>query len=695
MNTSGIIENIRQAISQADIDVLTLHLEQLIQYAPSTWIELLYTNNIIPNPERDRDPKIFMLIVDSIQNLINKNSLKSDSLSRVILPFIDIQAIFSLMSQQLNTIDVWQEPNYLIVYRLAMYLEEQSYLIQSTVDTQMVINNTFNPLKLEDDIMPTMLGDSDISLSGAFELAVDIFQLVTSYAMQYFGDNFFGKPIRPSSNYGDVEFSRLIFSATSWLQYRDLWNRVKYLGWQASAILESGEVSHYYHPLNSDDEIRFEIARIRNQMYMLQYSSHLSLLSMKEINKITRAKNISRLARSINVPSSGEPWDGKISVRQLRDCIIDHSIMIDINDFHYIPLLSKLYVGPKDNCISWENYYSVRRVIETLGHIFLKSIEEKHKKPLSHIHKRVFICSKIDLIRIISQTLEMDETITEIALGLLVFSPKLSYLDILDSPLVKINQDMYIFTPSIVISSQLIKVVDDIIAQWDISLFQLRGKLLEDNIRSFLLSIDGIQCQGPVTVKISKSSKIEFDIVVYWQGKLLLIEAKCTKSIYTEYDIFRAKKQVYEASEQLKKRKEVVLSYWDKFRAKNSKIDLPVNVILEDNIVLIAITNVFHFTPLDIDGVIVTDESCFKRFFGERSVDAFTSGGQYKNIAYVRKSQKPNVNEFLTYLKSPPQILALRQYISHETGWLPGPTNDVVIKTYQTRSETSKILDGP
>ena len=64
--------------------------------------------------------------------------------------------------------------------------------------------------------------------------------------------------------------------------------------------------------------------------------------------------------------------------------------------------------------------------------------------------------------------------------------------------------------------------------------------------------------------------------------------------------------------------------------------------------------------------MIVTDEQCFRRFFGEADIEVIpfpNSEGieSIGSIGRIRKSDELKANEFFSYLKFPPQVEVYRR----------------------------------
>jgi hypothetical protein len=102
-----------------------------------------------------------------------------------------------------------------------------------------------------------------------------------------------------------------------------------------------------------------------------------------------------------------------------------------------------------------------------------------------------------------------------------------------------------------------VRRLENMTTQWMPQLFDRRGSDLESTLLD-MFARAGISVQQGVKV-----SDVEFDAVVFWQGWLFLFEAKCTKSVFSPRDAYRAKSRAREAVDQLGRRKKVVIGQWN------------------------------------------------------------------------------------------------------------------------------------
>lgn len=137
------------------------------------------------------------------------------------------------------------------------------------------------------------------------------------------------------------------------------------------------------------------------------------------------------------------------------------------------------------------------------------------------------------------------------------------------------------------------------------------------------------------------------------------------KSILTSYDyseLEKRKENIYEAKDQLERRKISVIKDWNTFKNQVS-IKLPDKPYDKDHILLVDCSDAYDFTPIKIDEVYVTDSSSYIRYFTALFVETIKKdkmGIEIKTIQYLWKNEYPEAVEFIDYLQNPSTILPFK-----------------------------------
>jgi hypothetical protein len=135
------------------------------------------------------------------------------------------------------------------------------------------------------------------------------------------------------------------------------------------------------------------------------------------------------------------------------------------------------------------------------------------------------------------------------------------------------------------------------------------------------------------------------------------MEAKCEKAVFSAADYHRAKEQIEKSIDQLAHRRDALPTIWSSLRQRASKLELPERYVGDDRVMCISITNIMDFTGYSRDGIVVTDDSCFFRFFENRMVTAYVLGENIsEDIEAIRAQEVPHPSELEAYLRNPIQM---------------------------------------
>ena len=217
--------------------------------------------------------------------------------------------------------------------------------------------------------------------------------------------------------------------------------------------------------------------------------------------------------------------------------------------------------------------------------------------------------------------------------------------------------------PSLGKELNLIRLFESHFLQWDIE-FSDRGELFENEIRKKLSDNNITVTKKPIEFNASDGRQIEYDVIVYFDNNLFIIEAKCLKNPYTPYDKKSCKAQIDKGIKQLKRREKTLYKDWDKIR-EVSNINLPKEPPREKNIKSILITNIFNFTGFENNKVRVTDLRSFLRYFESSHVKRIIlKENEVEESVHKKiwKNGEPSAEELWNFIKQP---IALERIIKN------------------------------
>ena len=152
--------------------------------------------------------------------------------------------------------------------------------------------------------------------------------------------------------------------------------------------------------------------------------------------------------------------------------------------------------------------------------------------------------------------------------------------------------------------------------------------------------------------------EIEFDVISVLGDFLILTELKAVMTSYDLTDLEKRKKNVKDAVAQLKRRAASVVNDWEKFKNLVS-IELPDNAFDKEHIILVACTDAYDYTPLKDDGVFITDDSTYLKYFTAPYIEMIEESKErltIQNIKNLWKYGYPDPQEFIEYLTNPATI---------------------------------------
>lgn len=663
-NTNNILKELKKSQKNGDPNQFGNNLALLAELEPKRWITLLHLNNIIPDADSQNSVlgEFLPFLGQAIQHTLRNLSFPVDGFIKLMLPLLSLKINFSTISKKIEELDVWDKPVINLIIRLVALLEDQTSLAMDEVDR---ISNEKGYLDLRTllkDDLPTILDGPPTSLLAIYEENCENLQLILAYSIIKFSSDFLGQITTKKSPYEDNEFIKLISYASIWRTYKDLWTKIKYLGWFPTPTGDHKDVL-FYQPADIEEQIRFEIGSIRAQQILSELWGSAQRAKNKNLIR-NNSENIDKIVKSLNLYEVGSPWDFNIDINDFKSALIDST---DRNNWeillqfaHYDEILERVWIGETDYRISWSNYFELNIALKLLANILHLGIKKRFPSyDVDSALKRIILVEKGKLTRFLSETTSIESKICNQFLNLVTFRVNLRHIEIWDTPLIKVNKKLLLLSPALISSGSPVRAAENFIAQWNESLFSKRGDILEQELFEYFLRIPDVNIIRSVKFRNNKQQEIECDLVIWWENTLILIEVKCRKSIFSAYDAYQARKYIEKAIEQLNFRKESIIENWSSFRNSAHLLSLPTSPV--NDIKLIAVTNNPHFTGWKEKNVIVTDEFCIRRFFGEAEIEAFTDEEKVATVGYIRKSRQILVSEFFSYLNDPPQVQVVRE----------------------------------
>lgn len=656
---------------------------RLIDIYPKRWLSHLLIGGIIPDPRNPETLDTILALLELLKNILSSpedakrlGEKHRGDLLGIITSLASLGVFYRELNNSLSTYSHLFKSVSVMVLRLGALLESQNYVATNHAKEKIKKHGLIDPISIsQTDIIGDKPGMPKQSMGNVLEEQVECAELVLRYMLHtYLPVEGFGSCASAKIPYLDLELRKILSLSNIRRLLDDTWASIKYLGWVP--IIENRIT--YYIPADKEEYHRIEAGKIRNNMINQQLGFrvlHAGLLFNPEEQETIRTA-----ANSIKIPPACVLWDGRVDSTALR--IISRTNSFNkLNDiFIEMRLYRSLLSGIRIPCsggpaLGWEEWSAGKRALLALALTLREAVVNQVASPTGDDCLQTVICtSRITLASILVNIEGFDPEKAGRVLEMFIFDQSRKKLEIWDQPLLPLGEDSLLVVPSLIISGEPTRCIENIIDQWGGNISK-RGSALVEHIASQLDRVDGFLIEPNVKFPASDGREVEYDLIGFWQNRVILLEAKCLKSVHSPADEYRASREIDEAIEQLVRRRKLTVSDWDLLRAECKKLQLPSAPPSEGEIICIAVSNTTHFTGMKRDDVFVTDTYSFLRFFGNSYVEKQTvteEGIKSQPTGFSLRTGALNPHKMLLYLADPPQVKLVKKSLGDS--WLRIPT---------------------
>lgn len=229
--------------------------------------------------------------------------------------------------------------------------------------------------------------------------------------------------------------------------------------------------------------------------------------------------------------------------------------------------------------------------------------------------------------------------------------------DVFTNPLISVGTGMVLLSEGLINQVNLDRNIEVFLDRNNVNLAPI-GIELEKKLVEVLRKVN---CLSVNTNKIEfmgyDGKNVEFDFLAILDDFLVLIEMKSLLQPYDDDELYKRRKHIMEGVAQVNRRVKIVIRDWEKIKQLAS-IKLPDKPYDEDHIIKVVCTDIYDFTGLEFDGVVVTDDATIIKYFTNPYVHGILNRKE-KGVKLLKKrvlwgeEGRPSARELITYLHNP------------------------------------------
>ncbi|UYB50126.1 SEC-C metal-binding domain-containing protein (plasmid) [Lysinibacillus capsici] len=233
--------------------------------------------------------------------------------------------------------------------------------------------------------------------------------------------------------------------------------------------------------------------------------------------------------------------------------------------------------------------------------------------------------------------------------------------DIFSKPLIYCGNQNVVLVPYLYTHLNITKAIQEWIKQTKVKIAE-KGFSFEEKVTNAIKSSPYIKINtNKMEFEASDGKKIEYDLLCEFNNNILIIEFKNMFVPYTDKDLGKSFDIIHDGVEQLKRREKIL---FEDIRKINELCSFKIDENFDrKKVIKILCTNVYHFTPLNIEEVIITDYSTLIKFFNNPETRATSFKKSEKNIEARMfnydnpwKNEIPTIEDLKLFLKNPASI---------------------------------------
>lgn len=229
--------------------------------------------------------------------------------------------------------------------------------------------------------------------------------------------------------------------------------------------------------------------------------------------------------------------------------------------------------------------------------------------------------------------------------------------DVFTNPLISVGSGWVLLSEGLINQMNLDRNIEVFLDRNNVNLAPM-GKELENKLVGKLQKVDSLAVNtNKIEFMAYDGRNVEFDFLATIDDFLIIIEMKSLLQPYDDDELYRRRKYVLEGVDQVNRREKIIQKDWKKIK-EHASIVLPDEPYDEEHIIKVVCTDIYDFTGLVFDGVIVTDDATIIKYFTNPYVHGIYDKKE-KGIKLLKKrvlwgeKGRPSAVELITYLHDP------------------------------------------
>ncbi len=657
ISSSELVQQAKESLDELNPSSFATALTRLVDAEPVRWRQILLLAGIWPEPSPQKgnsllSREMLSCFLETISILLKSDDhIKTGAeIIKTLKGIVVLQAYYGDIVDELNQLAFVSSPTEVQIHRLVALAESQFRIIGIKVNQIHEAAGVVDPMVGYASDSSTRVGDANISLNQAFEALCENIELGLRFILHT--KELPALPVFQSTStpYKDADLKKFLTLSGIWRVVAEQWANMRYRDWRWTTINACAACL----PADSNSYIREAAGDLRYQLFL---HDRIMERVASQHNMTAYADSRRSVVASITVPTTGESWDGQVDLDALKQAVSLAPMQYVVEEYvdcrHYLPLIDAVKIGS----IGWREWVVGKTLLYCLADAIGDAVAIQVADDDLACLRQVAVVRESSILNILVKCTGLSEQQSQEVLDVLRFDAKRRSMDIWDQPLIPCGEGLLFLVPAFVNTGNPARALENFVTQWGGASFDVRGIPFEHSVVRNLRERSNAKVEGGIKIPRESESELELDVVAWWEGYLLLLEAKCEKAVFSAADYHRAKRQIEKSIDQLILRRQALPSIWNSLRQKYPSLDLPEQYVGDRQVICVSVTNIMNFTGYVRDGIVVTDDSCFFRFFGDRMVKKVILGTtEGEDVEPIRNSELPHPSELIPYLLNPPQM---------------------------------------